>query len=248
MLSLQLRQELVGLETQAEGVHLALHRGKVARHQLVQRGKALALLVAQPRRVAPQGFADEHAQALLGLQGVEADLEGEAAQRRFVELFEEVGGADEDAAETLHALQHLVDLGHLVVALGQAAAAQKAVGLVEQQHRAFGAGFFEHLRHVLLGLADELAGDVAGLAHHQRPAQGVCDVLGERRLPGAGRAVEAQGAAHRAGAALAPRRRLAAALQGFDDARQLEAAFGVQQRQVPGGHHRACAAFGLGAA
>ena len=112
-------------------------------------------------------------------------------------------------AEALHALQHLVDLGDLVVALGQAAAAQEAVGLVEQQHGAFGGGFFEHAGHVLLGLADELAGDVAGLAHHQRPAQRLRDVLGQRRLAGAGRAVETQRAADGA-AALQRRRRCAA--------------------------------------
>jgi hypothetical protein len=46
---------------------------------------------------------------------MEADLEGEAPQRRLVQVLEQVGGADEDAGEALHALQHLVDLADLVV-------------------------------------------------------------------------------------------------------------------------------------
>ncbi len=50
---------------------------------------------------------------------MEADLEGEATQRRLVELVEQVGGADEQTAEALHALQHLVDLADLVAAFGE---------------------------------------------------------------------------------------------------------------------------------
>ena len=49
----------------------------------------------------PRG--DGHALALFGRKRLEADLEGEAPQRRLVEIIEEVGGADEDAGIALHA-------------------------------------------------------------------------------------------------------------------------------------------------
>jgi hypothetical protein len=126
-----------------------------------------------------------------GPQGVEADLEREAAQRRFVQVVEQVGGADEDAGKTLHALQHLVDLGHLVVALGAAAAAQEAVGLVEQQHG-------------LLGRPPRTCGPCSARSRRRTcwpgrwpggssaAAAALRDVLGQRRLAGAGRAVETQ--------------------------------------------------------
>jgi hypothetical protein len=81
---------------------------------------------------------------------------------------------------------------------------------------AFGLGLGEHARHVLLGLADVLADQVAGLAHHQRALQRLRDVLGQRRLAGAGRPVETQ----RAVAA----RRSASTMRGH-----LEAALDVEQ-------------------
>jgi len=71
---------------------------------------------------------------------------------------------------------------------------QKAVGLIEQQHRALALSLREHGRHVLLGLAHVLAHQVAGLTDAQRFAQGLRDVRGQRALARAGRAMEAQGA------------------------------------------------------
>ena len=51
------------------------------------------------RCASPQRLGDEHAFALLWLQPMEAQLEAEAAQRRLVQVLEQVGGADEDAGE-----------------------------------------------------------------------------------------------------------------------------------------------------
>jgi len=93
----------------------------------------------------------------------------------------------------------------------------------------------EHGGHVLLGLADVLAHEVAGLAHDQRPRDGLGDVLGERGLAGAGRAVEAQ-------------RAVATRLQRLDDARDLEAGLDVEHVEVVGGHGAALAATGVGGA
>ena len=160
--------------------------------------------------------------ALLGGERLEADLEGEAPQRRLVDAIEQVGGADEHAVVALHLLQHLVDLGDFVAALGAASVQQKAVGFVQQQHRLFLAGFLEHGGHVLLGLADELAHQVAGLPDDQRLAHLLGNVFTQRGLAGARCAVEAQ-------------RAMAARLQRLDDARHLEAAFDVQHAQVVGG-------------
>ena len=235
MFAFQLREKFVGLQRLTQDFHLPLHGRKVAWHQLVQRVQARALFGAQPGGIAGQRLGREHAHPLIGPQRVESHLEGETPQGRFVEFVEEVGGADEDAGKTLHALQHLVDLGDLIVAFGQAAAAQEAVGFVQQQHGAFGVGLFEHARHVLLGFADVLAGDVAGLADHQRALQRVRDVLGQRGLAGARRAMETQ-------------RAVASALQRLHDARHLEARFDVQQREVVFRHDHARTAFGTCAA
>ena len=65
VLGLELRQELVGLEGLAQDLDLALHRGEVARRQLVQRGQPLALLGGQRGGVAAQRLGHEHALALL---------------------------------------------------------------------------------------------------------------------------------------------------------------------------------------
>jgi hypothetical protein len=155
-----------------------------------------------------------------GRQRLEADLEGEAAQRRLVELVEQVGGADEDAGEALHALQHLVDLGDLVVALGQAAAAQEAVGLVEQQHRAFG------LR------PRRTCGPCS--ARSRRRTCWRCRWSGDHQRPAAARCARC---ARPAPSCRCPAGRGSTACRGraaqrLDDARHLEARLHVQQRQV----------------
>jgi len=67
--------------------------------------------------LAVQRLDHEHALALFARQRMETQLEGKAAQRRLVQVVEQVGGADEHACEALHALQHFVDLSHLVVPL-----------------------------------------------------------------------------------------------------------------------------------
>ena len=114
-----------------------LHGGEVARRELVELARAAARCSPVSAAASPSSASATNMRSRCSRrQRLEADLEREAAQRRLVEVVEQVGGADEDAGEALHALQHLVDLAHLVVALGHAAAAQEAVGLVEQQHRA----------------------------------------------------------------------------------------------------------------
>ena len=121
-----------------------------------------------------------------------------------------------------HLLQHLVDLGHLVGAVGAAPVHQEAVGLVKQQHGFFFRRFLEHGGHVLLCLADVLAHQVAGLLDDERLAQVLGDVLAQSGLAGAGRTVEAQ-------------RAVAAGFQRLDDTRDLEAAFDVEHVEVVGG-------------
>src|SRR5438046_4091230 len=107
VLGFELREEFVGRDGFAKNIDLALDCGEVARREHVELLQALALLVAEARRVTAKRLDDEHPLALLRRQRLEADLEGEAAQSRFVELVEEVGRADEDAGVALHALQHL---------------------------------------------------------------------------------------------------------------------------------------------
>ena len=200
-----------------EDLDLAFDSGKVARAQLRQPIQPGAQRGAQQRRVAVQRLDHKHALALRRRERQELDFEGETAQRRLIEPVDQVGGADKHAAETLHALQHLVDFGHFVGALSAAPVLQKTVGFVEQQHALLGFGFLEHGSHVLFGFADVLAHQVARLLDHQRPANGLGQVFGQRRLAGAGSAVKAQ-------RAVTPR------LDGFDDARQLEAGFDVEHR------------------
>ena len=98
VLGLELRQELVGLEgsrpARRPGASPTAKSPGASSSSGSRRWRCSSV-----RRcgIAVQRLGDEHALALLGVERLELDLEGEAAQRRFVQVLEQVGGADEDA-------------------------------------------------------------------------------------------------------------------------------------------------------
>ena len=187
-----------------------------------QLGQLSADLGAEFLRVTCQRFGDEHLLALHSRQWHELDLEGKAAQRCLVNAIEQVGGADEDAVMPLHLLQHLVDFGHLVAALGAAPVHQKAVGFVEQEHGFFLGGFGKHRGHVLLRFSHVLAHQIAGLLDDEGLAHVFGDVFTESRFARAGGTVETQGS-------------VTTCFQRIHDAWNLKAGFNVQHAQVVGG-------------
>ena len=140
-------------------------------------------------------------------------------------MVQQIRGADENALVALHALQHLVDFGHFVGALGATAILQEAVSLVQQKDRLFGFRLAEHRRHLLFGLADIFAHQVAGLLDQQGLAQALGDVLAQGGLAGARRAVKTQAA-------------VATGPKCQHDTRDFEAALDVEHRQVVLGGHR----------
>ena len=73
--------------------------------QLIQRGPGVGLVPStQPLELRPKQLP-----ALFGLQLVKLDLECEAAQGRRIEALHQISRTDEQAVETLHLRQHLVD-------------------------------------------------------------------------------------------------------------------------------------------
>ena len=128
---------------------------------------------------------------MLAGQRFKLDFEGEATQRSLINSVEQVRGADENALEALHALQHFVNFGDLVAALRERAILQKTVGLVEQQHGFFLLRFLEHRGHLLFGFTDVFTHQIACFFDDQRSLHGFRHVFAKCRFPGAWHAVEA---------------------------------------------------------
>ena len=160
MLLPQLRKKRLRLQRLAQQQRLLLDHRKVARREHVERGQNLAPHGLERIRIATQCLGNEHLLALGPHQWPEADLECKAPQRSLIQPIEQVGRADEDAVKALHALQHLVDFRHLVVAHRTLAALHEAVSLVEQQERALFFSAREHGGNLLLRLAHVLAHQV----------------------------------------------------------------------------------------
>lgn len=169
-------------------------RGKVSRRELLQlveasvddEGSGAAGLGA-----ALQGLLEEP-QALIQLEVIEMHLDGKPAQRGGVDSLHQVGRAHEDSVELFHAAEHFIDLRDFPLILQATAIIQKAVGFVQDQDRALLPRLGEHLGDVLLGFAHVLGEQVGGVLDQQGAVDLVRDVVGERRLAGAGGAVEAE--------------------------------------------------------
>src|SRR5690606_8384579 len=116
VLALELLEELERRRPLAQHRKLPLDRREVARGEQLKAGQPAGDPVVERGGVAVERLGDEHPRALFGGERQEAQLEREAAQGGLVDAIEEVRRADEDAIEALHALEHLVDLAHLVVA------------------------------------------------------------------------------------------------------------------------------------
>ena len=146
-------------------------------------------------RIEPAPSLLKQKLALVWLQVIEADLEGEAAEGGRIEPLQQVGGADEDAVELFHLGQHLVHLGDLPVPAGVAPVGEQAIGLIQHQDRALLFRLAEHGGDILLRSTHPHGEQVRGPFDHKRPIHCLSQVPGQGRFAGAGRAVEAEAGA-----------------------------------------------------